>query len=309
MLREDRSFYALGTDIEIRVIFENEKERESILVFLSNLEDLYIQTEKKFSRFNKNSELSEMNRKIGLYSEVSKDFLDICKKSLKQNRLSEGFFDPRILTILESIGYDKSFFSDEFGKVKKNYLIENFEKKLTEDLIIRDNKVCFLKPMDFSGIVKGWITDKASDFLKERKINNFLINSGGDMTLRGADEEEKVWTVDLEGFSGKGLVFEIKNFSIATSGITRRKWEMEGKRVYHLVNPKDYNNFPTNLKSVTVVMEKTEDADIMAKTLFLMGKEKGLDYSQKNKIKSAFLDSKGNVIVSSEIKKIIIKNQ
>ena len=57
---------------------------------------------------------------------------------------------------------------------------------------------------------------------------------------------------------------------------------------------------------MTVVAKTCEEADVWAKVLFLMGKDKGLKFGEERKIKSLFLDYRGNVTVSSKIKENII---
>jgi FAD:protein FMN transferase len=170
-------------------------------------------------------------------------------------------------------------------------------------LKIKKNKVLFNRRMDFSGIAKGYITDKAAEFLKNRGFQNFLIDSGGDMNASGTDEDKNPWSISIEGIDENKLNFNLSGKGIATSGITRKKWEKNGQKFHHLINPKNPQEFLFDLKTVTVVSENTERSDVWAKVLFLMGKEKGLKYSDENNIASAFLDYRGSMYLSGEIKK------
>lgn len=101
-------------------------------------------------------------------------------------------------------------------------------------------------------------------------------------------------------------MLKLKNEGIATSGISRKKWEAGGKKFHHLINPKDTENFSFDLKTVTVIREKTVEADGRAKVLFLMGKVKGLEFANRNNLKALFLDYKGNVYLSEKMKENVI---
>ena len=89
-------------------------------------------------------------------------------RALHYNKISRGLYDPRIIGVLEKIGYGKDFQKTDFGKLA---LPENFSKiegDLSRDLEVRKNIILFRKRMDFSGIAKGYITDCAAEYLKKR---------------------------------------------------------------------------------------------------------------------------------------------
>jgi thiamine biosynthesis lipoprotein len=162
--------------------------------------------------------------------------------------------------------------------------------------------------MDFSGIAKGYIVDQAAKFLKDNGWKNFLVDAGGDMNISGTNDEEKKWRIAVEGVPEEKLMLEISGKGIATSGISRKKWQIKGKKFHHLVNPNDPNNFSYEMRTVSVIAQNTENADGRAKTLVLMGKEKGLEFAKENKIAAIFLDYKGNIFVSPEAKKYVYPN-
>lgn len=296
-------FKSLGTDISIQICDANLANQSD---FEKEIRSFYSQKEKIFSRFDSESELSSLNGKLSQYNRASYDIIEIVRKSLEYNKKTAGFFDPRIINCLEKIGYKKSFSSSDFGK-ECLLLDREITGNLSDDLKIRGSSVYFGHRMDFSGIAKGYVTDQAAEFLKKKGYKNFLVDSGGDMRVLGNDCFGKNWKIDLEGFSSKKLLIELKNgfLGVATSGITRRKWEKEGKKFHHLINPKNPAEFDFSLKSVTVVAKNTEEADVWAKTLFLMGKDQGIKFSQKNNIKSFFLDYRGNLFISDSAKEFI----
>jgi FAD:protein FMN transferase len=298
-------FRALGTDVNIRIVIESEIEKEKAQNDLAETKKMFIAKEEIFSRFDPASELSRLNKKIGVWKMASPDMLYLAGRSLYYNDTSGGLYDPRVIEVLEKIGYDNDFKTKDFSKTELPSPFAVIEKKLGDDLKIEKQKIFLGRRMDFSGIAKGYIVDQATEFLKKRGWKNFLVDAGGDMNLNGANVEEKKWRIAVEGVPEEKLMLEIANAGIATSGISRKKWQINGKKFHHLVNPKDPNNFSYELRTVSVIAENTENADGRAKVLVLMGKEKGMEFSEKNKIAAFFLDYKGNIFISSEAKKYI----
>ncbi|MCX6766237.1 MAG: FAD:protein FMN transferase [Candidatus Moranbacteria bacterium] len=298
-------FRALGTDISVRIVVNGKAEGEKAQGDLKKAKNIFSSKEKIFSRFDPESELCQLNKNIGIWQKASPDMLYLIGRALYYNDISGGLYDPRVIEVLEKIGYDKDFKGKDFSKVELPPSFSAVEKKLGDDLKVDNEKIFFARRMDFSGIAKGYIVDQAAEFLKKRGWKNFLVDAGGDMNISGMNDEEKKWRIAIEGVPEEKLMLEISGKGIATSGISRKKWQIKGKKFHHLVNPKDPNNYSYELRTVSVVAENTENADGRAKTLVLMGKEKGLEFAKEKKIAAIFLDYKGNVFVSPEAKKYI----
>jgi len=297
-------FRALGTDIDIRIV-ASETEKEKSRKDLEKAKDIFFSKEKIFSRFDAESELCVLNKNLGTWQNASSGILYLAERALYYNKISDGLFDPRVIEILERIGYSSDFKKKDFSKSDAPLESAAIGKALADDLKIDDGKIFFARRMDFSGIAKGYIVDSAAEFLKKSGWKNFLVDAGGDMMISGANGEGKKWRVAVEGVPEGKMMLEIFGKGIATSGISRKKWQINGKKFHHLVNPKDPNNFSYEIRTVSVIAENTENADGRAKTLVLMGKEMGLEFAKDRKIAAIFLDYKGNIFISPEAKKYI----
>jgi FAD:protein FMN transferase len=300
-------FRALGTDVDIRIVFDNKTEKEKAQNDLKEAKNIFFSKENIFSRFDLDSELCRLNENIGTWQKASPDILYLAGRALHYSDISEGLYDPRVIEVLEKIGYDKDFKTKDFSKSELPPFFSAVKKKLSDNLKIDGEKIFFARRMDFSGIAKGYIVDQAAEFLKKRGWKNFLVDAGGDMMISGKNSEEKKWRIAVEGVPEEKLMLEISNAGIATSGISRKKWKIQEKKFHHLVNPKDPNNFSYELRTVSVISGNTESADGRAKTLVLMGKNNGFDFAKKNKIAAIFLDHRGDILVSPEAKKYLVK--
>ena len=254
------------------------------------------------------SELSKFNNSLDRSLVPSGDFRKVCRLALKFYKETEGFFDPRILTNLCNIGYSKDF--SKIDLIERNVFCDDrfFLKDLDRDLIIKDKNICFKERMDLNGIVKGFVIELVSQKLSQ-SWKNFLVDAGGDIFAAGRNDRSEDWKIELEGFPIDKLCFNLSNEAIATTGISRRKWEIGDKRFHHLINPKNSNNFSFDLRSVSVIANSIIEADVWAKTLFLLGRKKGMDLSEKKGIKSVFLEYNGNIFHSSLVSLNFYKNK
>lgn len=299
----------MGTDISAEIFFGHLMSKDAIVEVLEKIREIFAENEKIFSRFQEDSELSKINNSVGKEIAVSEKMFAVLQLCLKFNKISGGYFDPRIIENLEKIGYDKDFGINDFNSVESQEIeLEKFETDLQEDVILNaEHKTVLIKKrIDTTGIAKGYTVDEAAQYLKSQSIGNFVVDAGGDMYAYGKNSEDQIWKIGVEGMDDNMIMLSLNNEGIATSGISRKRWIRGEKKVHHLINPKDPDNFSYDIKTVTVIEKETVEADGRAKVLVLMGKEKGLEFADKNNIKALFLDYKGNVYLSKAIKEKIL---
>jgi len=298
-------FRVMGTDVSVEIIDGGSSAEKA----LEKIKEIFAENEKIFSRFRKDSELSKINDSIGKEIIVSEKMFEVLELCLQFNKISDGYFDPRIIENLEKIGYDKDFKTNDLNSEDfKEIRLEKIKGELADDLILDLNKKTVIAKVriDTTGIAKGYAVDEAAQYLKNQGFENFIVDAGGDMFAWGKNIDNVDWTIGVEGIEDNETVLKLNNEGIATSGISRKRWKIGNKKVHHLINPKDPENFSYDIKTVTVTEEKTVEADGRAKVLVLMGKEKGLEFANKNNTKALFLDYRGNVYLSQSIKNQLI---
>jgi thiamine biosynthesis lipoprotein len=210
---------------------------------------------------------------------------------------------------LEKVGYDRDFRSNDLNrKIAREIELEKITSALGDDLRVDRERgmVVAQKRIDTTGIAKGYTVDEAAQFLAEAGFRNFVVDAGGDMYISGKNNEKNPWRIGIEGIDEKKLMLELSGEGIATSGIDRKYWTVGEKKYHHLINPLDPENFSYEIKTVSVVESRTVEADGKAKVLVLMGIEKGLEFANRNNIKTLFLDYKGNIYLSDAIKRHVI---
>lgn len=303
----EKNFKSLGTDISIDIIVRNEQERERALIDLDSLPAFYERFMRVFNRFDPDSELSRLNGNIGSEQPVSDEMSGVAQRALEYWERTGGVYDPRILSALESAGYVKDFHGGTFDPRQGGY-DGIFSNPLSDDLRVGNGAAYFCVKMDFAGIVKGYVTDEVKKFLVQKGWKDFVVDSGGDMYMAGNELSGSPWRISIEGISSQSIMFSLSEKAIATSGISRRKWEVAGKPYHHLINPKKPEAFEFSLKSVTVIADTTEEADVWAKVLFLRGIDEGILFAKENNIAAIFLPYRGGARISSRCREFLWTN-
>lgn len=125
--------------------------------------------------------------------------------------------------------------------------------------------VWFQGRFDPSGLVKGWAITHAAQILADDGFISFCIEAGGDIEVRGANEEAKPWVIGLRSpFDPEKLTHRLllQNRGIATSGTYIR-----GEHIY---NPRTGER-ANEIASLSVIGPNVFEADRLATAAFAMG--------------------------------------
>ncbi|HUX12416.1 MAG TPA: FAD:protein FMN transferase [Spirochaetia bacterium] len=131
--------------------------------------------------------------------------------------------------------------------------------------------VWFNGRFDPSGLVKGWSILKAARLLDAQGIENYCIDAGGDIEIRGYEAPETPWKIGLRNpFDPVTIIrtLALTNRGIATSGTYIR-----GEHIYNPRNGEKANS----IASITVVAPNVYEADRLATAAFAMG-EAGVEF-------------------------------
>lgn len=264
----------LGTLIEIS--FESDFED---LKVNDIFDECFLEVERiqnKFSRFDEESFLSEVNSNLFNLFEVDDEFLFLFKKFEQINSKSLGYFDIFVKKRLENLGYDKDY---SFKKKKimclfykfRSFFVSFFDNKYEVDY--KKKKILLRDEVDFGGFGKGYAVDKIVEILQGKKVRNIYVNAGGDIFEGGKSK------ILLEHPTKEGVVLgniEIKNQAICSSSGEKRKW----KGNHHIINPKTHKS-SKGVKGVFVLGNTTLICDAFATAFFAMSFEEAVKISQK----------------------------
>ena len=233
--------------------------------------------EQRFSRFDPDSELSQLNR-AEAPMQLSPELFDVLVRARGHVERTGGLFDPGVGAALVALGYDRSVAPGALDRAQSaaapraGHLLEVHLDAATRTA---------LRPphvhIDLGGLVKGATVDAAAVHLGA----SGTLDAGGDAVLRGGGPDGTGWLVELEDphdASRALLTLRLADTAVATSAGNRRRWQVAGASQHHLIDPRTQRAASTDLVQATVVAPSAELADVLAKTAFLLGARAARDF-------------------------------
>ena len=263
------TFHAMNTEIAVAAPeLSDRAERE----FAREVEDLFRQTERRFSRFLPSSELAQLNRADGPVT-VSCELLALLLRARAHAIDTEGIFEPAVGAAMHASGYDRSFAPggldrDEPPSAAPPASIAMLEIDEDHRRVVRPPHVA----IDLGGFLKGRTADRAAALTSVAVI----VDAGGDAVLRGAPPGDAGWTVEIEDPHDPARTIGtlvVRDRAVATSAANRRRWRRGAQLMHHLIDPRTHVPAHTDLAQATVVAPTAELADVMAKVAFILGSE------------------------------------
>ena len=262
--------------------------------------------EKLISSWDANSQTSEINRNAGIKPvKVDKELFDLIERAIGISKLTDGAFDISYASMDKIWKFDGSMTK----MPSKEEIIASVEKVGYQNIVLdKKNRTVFLKlegmKIGFGAIGKGYAADKAKSLLISKDVHSGIINASGDMNTWGKQPNGNEWKVAITNPMDKNKVFAllpITNGAVVTSGNYEKYVNFNGKRYTHIIDPR--TGYPsTGIISVTVFAPKAELADALATSVFVMGKEAGLDrINQLPKMECIIIDDNGNITKSKNI--------
>jgi len=228
------------------------------------------------SKFNPQSEVYKLNRLGNL--KVSFNTLAVIKKSQKFNQQSGGAFD---VTVAPLVDIWKQAISTKVMPTPQQVAVAKWltgNKKMVIDE--RNSTVKFIRKgmqIDLGGIAKGYAVDCAVAKLREAGIKSCLVNAGGNMYALGK-KDQRPWKIGIKHPRKKGKMagyLLLENRAVATSGDYEQYFEIQGRRLSHIIDPKTGYPADNGIVSVTVVSDDATTCDALGTAVFVLGKEKG----------------------------------
>lgn len=237
----------------------------------------YIQrSEQRFTRFTDSSELADLNRSAGRWFQASPEMFQVLQAAQYMAAETNGLFNPAILPALKQAGYDRSMDEIRNSHTRmSNVQVLQLQDFRTIELDLKKQSIRMPEEMqiDLGGIAKGWIAEQAA-----RQLAQFsqacAVNAGGDMVLVNLPEDEPDWVIGLEDplRPERDLaVLHVLPGAVATSAITKRQWQHNGRNQHHLIDPRTGEPAITEWLSVTVWAEQAVEAEVYAKALLIGG--------------------------------------
>lgn len=119
--------------------------------------------------------------------------------------------------------------------------------------------------VDLSTVGEGYAADHLARLMEQEGISRYLVSVGGALNSRGMNGAGQPWRVAIQKPTDKEnavqAVVDINGHGISTSGSYRNYYELDGKRLSHVIDPQTGRPIEHNLVSVTVIAPTALEAD------------------------------------------------
>lgn len=292
--RAEQTKEMMGTTVTVVCLHEDENiAREGIKKAFRAMQ----QVNDEMGPYGTTSAVMELNKKK-IIAKPTASMRFVLEKSAEYSVMSDGAFDITVQPVLDL--YTRAF---KENRTPTEEEIEQAAKKVGySKIVIEENAAMIGENMTITlgGIAKGYAVDMAIAALQQAGIERAMVNAGGDIRAIGTKEGNQKWQVALQN-PRNSMEFitsiELDNMSVATSGDYERYYD-ENKSYHHIINPKTGRS-ATELISVTVIAPKAVDADSLATTVFVLGKDKGMALVEKLPKVEALIITRDREIIRS----------
>jgi len=293
----------MGSRFEITVVAADSLQGAN---YITTATDEISRIEKLISSWDANSQTSAINAAAGEKPVVvAKELFDLIARSIGISKLTDGAFDISYASMDRIWKYDGSMKT----MPTEEAILESVSKVGFQNIVLnkKDTSVFLKLPgmkIGFGAIGKGYAADMAKALLMQKGVTAGIINAAGDMNTWGKQPNGSEWKVaitnPLDKNKGYGLL-PVVDKAVVTSGNYEKYVTFNGTRYSHIIDPR--TGYPaTGILSVTVFAPKAELADALATSVFVMGKEIGLDrINQLPNVECIIIDEHGNLFKSKNI--------
>lgn len=214
---------------------------------------------------------------------VNEAMADIVTESLRIGRKTDGAMDITVgpLVNLWGFGPDKQPVSTPTQAQIDAAKARTGLDKLT--VINRADRQYLQKSIpdlyvDLSTVGEGYAADHLARLMTEEGISRYLVSVGGALVSRGMNADGQPWRVAIQKPTDREnavqAIVDINGHGISTSGSYRNYYELDGKRISHVIDPQTGRPITHKLVSVTVIAPTALEADAWDTGLMVLGTEK-----------------------------------
>ena len=149
---------------------------------------------------------------------------------------------------------------------------------------------------DLGGVGKGWIADRALNFLGSWP--SAVVDADGDLAVRCSPGE--CWEIGVEDPRTDGVNLAVlrltaasggvpTRWGVATSGISIHRWNVGGAVSHHLIDPRTGRPAQTDVIQATVVADTALRAEALAKAAVIAGSVEGFALLERARVRGAVL--------------------
>lgn len=170
--------------------------------------------------------------------------------------------------------------------------------------------------VDLSTVGEGYAADHLARLMEKEGIARYLVSVGGALNSRGLNAGGRPWRVAIQkptdSENAVQALVDINGHGISTSGSYRNYYELDGKRLSHVIDPQTGRPITHNLVSVTVIAPTALEADGWDTGLMVLGAQKAKEVVRQEGLAAYLVVKEGEGFkswMSPQFESFIVREQ
>ena len=235
--------------------------------------------------FKENSIIGKVNNNVPVT--LDSLFIKVFEKSMEVSRKTNGKFDITASPFINAWGFGfKDMDNVTQEKIDSMKPFVGYEKiRIENGVIVKDDPRV---QINTSAIAKGYSCDVVADVLKGFGIENYMVEIGGEISMRGTNAKGECWRIGIDKPLDDSLamqrelqiILSICDKAVATSGNYRNYYVKDGKKYAHTIDPQTGYPSEQDILGATVIADDCMTADAFATAFMAMGVEKSVEVAK-----------------------------
>jgi thiamine biosynthesis lipoprotein len=262
--------------------------------------------ERMLSPYIEDSDISRLNAAKGQPVAVSAETLELLRRGIYYGELSNGLFDITlggVSRLWDFNGGEDAELPDEAELTQALGHVGYKKLVITEDTAALTDASA---AVDLGGIAKGYIADRAAEYLRAGGVGSAIINLGGNVVAiggkpGGSGGDFAVGVARPFG-DDAAAVLHVRDRAVVTSGSYQRYFYKNEVLYYHILDPMTGYPAETDLSGVTIVSGDSCDADALSTIAFMLGAQAGMALVESlEDTEAIFITENGEILETSGI--------
>jgi FAD:protein FMN transferase len=266
------------------------------------IDDVLDRVDRSMSGYRVDSEVARFNASASTHwCDVSADVAAVVQASLDLSAASNGAFDITVAPLVAAWGFGPAGeptvlpSAEQIAQLETAVGYRKLHVRLDPPALRKD--VAGLS-IDLNGIAPGFAVDRLAERLQGMRIENYMIDIGGEIRAQGRNARDEPWRIAVEHplqrqrtpYTSVGL----DGAAISTSGEYRSYYERDGRRYSHTVDPRTGRTLDREPGSVVVIAPLAAQADGWATALNVLGPRDGFELAMQRHLPVLFIERSGS---------------
>ncbi len=313
-----QQLFAFGTLIDISIITDNPQQAYKAIQRISTRFD---SLHRQWHPWQ-GGELARVNKQLPDLQAipVSEELAGLIQQSRLLSQQSNGLFNPAIGKLIQLWQFDQletENFNFTLPDPKRIQDIVNSHPQMSDLKLIKNKNNSYLLQnrnpdvlLDFGAYAKGVAIEQMLTILRKLKIENALINAGGDLKVIGSKKLSDLatpWRIGIKNPQNTLdptqpavlAAINLKNGeALFTSGDYERFFSLNNQHYHHIIDPR--NGYPgQGVRAVTILDTNAGRADAASTAIFLAGPQQAMQIARNMGITSLLIMDSSNTIYLS----------